>query len=326
MTRIHAVASFRHYAEHLAPIWRQLPDDVRGVFMVDSVRLESEMREQGIDAVAPRRGSGRLIPDSDPVMIAGFRDLGWCGDRPVCLVEHGAGQTYVDSQIGSYAGGRGRERIGLFLVPNDEVAASNLVRYPNVRSAVVGCPRLDDLFAVRSGGGPVGVTFHWPCQISTEAGTARPEWWDEVKRLCRSGVDLVGHGHPRDWRRAEIRWRELGVRSERRWDRVVSDISVLVADNSSVMFEAAALGVPVVVLNSVWWRRDVEHGRRFWRDHRLGPVLWPGDDLLDGIRRAIAGENRTERVDAVRRVYGVLPGKGRKSSRLAAQEVMSWAL
>ncbi len=326
MTRVHVVASFRHYAEHLAPIWRELPDDVRGVFMVDSVRLETEMRAQGVDAVAPRRGGGRLIPERDPVMVAGFRDLGWCRDRPVCLVEHGAGQTYSDTVGGSYAGGRGRDRIGLFLVPNDEVRDANLVRYPSARVAVVGCPRLDDLLAVRVGGGPVGVTFHWPCQVSTEAGTARVEWWDQVERLVSFGVDVLGHGHPRDWRNAELRWRKLGVPSEMRWDRVVSTVSVLVADNSSVMFEAAALGVPVVVLNSDGWRKDVEHGRRFWRDHRLGPVLWPGDDLVDGIGRAVAGENSTEREQAVRRVYEVPPSLNRRSSKLAAREVMSWAL
>ena len=205
------------------------------------------------------------------------------GGTPI-LLEHGAGQTYIGLngyRHPSNPGGDLREQIGLFLCTNEATARANRERYPSIPCEVVGSPRLDVLRELRAqrherlpGDPMLGLTWHWDCRICPESRWAFPEWGEAMKHLDWPG-EIVGSCHPRGWKNAERWYRRIGMWVEPSWADLVTSVDVLSCDNSSAMFEAAALGVPVVVLNSARYRPDVSHGLRFWEWADIGPNVWP---------------------------------------------------
>ncbi len=332
--RVHFYGSWRHYVDHLYPVWKALPKSVKGYLLVPTEAMAVELRADGIHAVGPReRQTKDLVKPSDRVVVAGFKDVRAFPKLPVCLMEHGAGQTYVDVQDGCYAGGRGRTRVSLFLVPNEETAVKNLRAYPQHKVEVVGCPRLDVLWRSRvlnerhRDGNRVAVSFHWRCGLTAEAGSAWDDWKTPMKRfVAASKWQVLGHGHPRLWNEIERWWRRLGVEPVPQWESVVRRADVYVCDNSSTLFEAAALNLPVVLLNANHWRFDVEHGRRFWADADMGPLLWPEADLAGAIKDATGSQWEDNRRAVAERVYSYLPdGKGTATAK-AVTTILEWAL
>lgn len=297
---VSVVASKPHYADHLRPVFDGLPVGTAGVF-----------------------DTGGRVPKGDRVMVAGWSDLRRVRGRDVVLMEHGAGQSYVGLSHGSYAGGAGRGGVGMFLYPSDAVAEVNRKAYPKAKHVTVGCPRLDVLWQRRQRWHPTGrvaVSFHWRCGLAPESGTAFDDWRNAVARLVADGVDVIGHGHPRMWPELRHWWSDLGVTPMRDWADVVEAADVYVCDNSSTIFEAAAVGLPVVLLNARGWRRDVEHGLRFWSHADVGPNVWPGDDLAEAISWAPLW-NRS----AVAGVYDRLPDGSGAATRAAVESVVAWA-
>jgi hypothetical protein len=335
--RYHAFASWPHYGDHLAPIWRALPDDARGDFVVTSEPLIAHMRHLGVDATL-RRSQGQTVAamrDRNPMMVAGYSDLSKQHSRPLAFVEHGAGQSYVldDGSVhGGYAGGRGRSAVNLFLCPNRQVAAANLGAYPYTPSRVVGSPRLDDLWAWRQqvprDGATIGMTFHWDCRLCPESGTAFTEFADQVTEFVRLaqtvGFTVIGHAHPKAWHWLAPWWADLGVEAIRDWSVVAPLIDVLVADNSSVMFEACALQIPVVVLQSRWWRTDVQHGMRFWEFANMGPTVLPGDSLVEAVNSALSCGWAHRQSYIANRVYAKLPDGNKTATESAVNTLLSF--
>lgn len=283
--KIHAYASESHYAAHLAPILAALPDDIRGRMFASRA--------------TPWGGppQSRMV---EPVMVASFADAcaGITRAVPIIHVEHGAGQTY-DLGDGkthpSYAGGRSPayDRVRLFLTPGDHGAQRWRDAYPDTPAVAVGCPRLDPWHLGRRRHAPVPVVafaFHSDLNLVPETRSALRWYLTSLERLRTAseagGWVPVGHGHPRAWRHLEGMWRRLGVEAVPDFADVLDIADVLVADNSSVLYEFSSTGRPVICLNAPWYRRDTEHGMRFWN-------LVPGvqvdhpDGLYPAIRRAV---------------------------------------
>lgn len=312
-----AYATQPHYIDHLAPVVAATGAPL--LVPTEPLAAHARARHLPVEIGKPRQPGG-------PVLIAGYR----CSydvhrARPLVLLEHGAGQTYVDVNHMGYAGGEGwGTRLALVLSPGPHAAAAWRRSYPRTPVVEIGCPRLDVLRRLSPGPRSLrldarvtaAVTFHWRCRKGVETGTAWDDWRAAVGNLAaRPDVRLLGHWHPRwEQERAPLRrwWEHLGVETVPSVERLFAQADVLVADNTSLLYEFAATGRPVLCLNGASWRRDVEHGLRFW-SHVPGHMLDPGDDLLTGVLTALDDDSTLAdlRGRAVSRAYTAVDGRGR---------------
>jgi hypothetical protein len=321
--RLTTYASLPHYARHLQPIAAALDVEQRAW----SPRGQSW-------GAAPGRDLNRWRAD-DVALVASYADAAKLRGARLVYVEHGAGQTYAGDPKArrhpSYAGGVSRapvfERVALFVVPSERVAALWRDQYPDARVVVAGCPFLDPW---HRGERPtparpcVAITFHWRCPLVPETQSALDHFDRVLPRLVswlrHHGVDVIGHGHPRLWGAIERRWRALHVEPVQSWPDVLDRASVLIGDNTSALFEFASLDRPVVVLNAPWYRRDVEHGLRFWSAVPGVQVDEP-DDLIPTIEAQLLdvtlGASERQRAASVAYAHA----DGRAAAR-AAEAIM----
>lgn len=244
------------------------------------------------------------------------------------LVEHGAGQAYEQPDP-SYSGGPQRDAAVLFLCPNEVSAARNRATYPNVPAEVVGSPRVDWLIErsrdapVDTHGQPtVALSFHWkgPLGVPAEARWALPHYESSlhvvIQALQRRGVEVIGHGHPRMHSHFAGLWRRLGIEHVPRFDDVTARAGVYVCDNSSTLYEFAALGRPVVVLNSPAYRRELNLWPRFWACADVGVQVDRPEDLEVAVQLAIEDPPAVaaRRARAVAEVYPLRDGQAAQRS------------
>lgn len=303
---------------HMLPVWRALPEDARGRFWLH--HSAAIVRESQRLNFAPYR-FGMIMPvrRGNLVLVGSGPDTRFV-NAPCVLVEHGAGQSYVDSDHESYAGGRARERVVLFLCPNDRVADANRARYPSTPSVVVGSPRVEHLRSIRGDDGSsdvthpgpharpvVAVSRHWDCYVAPETRTAWPEYREAVGALDRSTFDVRLHSHPRCMRDMLFDADRMGLPFVERFEDVVRDADAYVIDNSSTLYEAAACDIPVLALNASWYRRDVHHGLRFW-SHVPGQMVHDPAHLTDAVHESFDPSWADVRRRVIAEVFPVIDG------------------
>lgn len=304
-----AYASRQHYLDHLRPVVEALRD--RGVpvgmWTAPGCRVEAGDRA-GVPADRPV-----------PVLVASHADAQAVGNRPLILMEHGAGQSYRGPfPHPAYAGGRdrARDRVLLFVCPGRLAAAANRLAYPLVPTAEVGCPRLDALHRdpPPGDGRTVAFAFHWDASaVAAEAGTAWPHFAPHLAALsaglAAAGLRAVGHGHPRAMHRYAPAYRAAGIEVVDE-AAVMRDAALLVFDNTSLGWEFASTGRPVALLDHPRWRPQVEHGLRFWRHADAGPRTADPAEVADAVATALADPEvyRERRAAAVADVYAATDG------------------
>lgn len=331
---IDAYASFPHYWRHLAPIVEALQE--RG----HDVRTWSRS-----DDFAPVMRPG----DRDRVevaLVASHDDAMRFRDRPTIYVEHGAGQSYVGWDGGGYAGARDLSHVTLFVCPNEMVAAAWRERYTDVPAIAVGSPALDQhggrvhvdgclMHSLRMGSADcvcpprksatrvVAFTFHWRCAVCPETMPALDHYLPSldatIQLLRASGVTVLGHSHPKGYGLLQPVWKGLSVPHEQDPDVVLRTADVIVADNTSLLYEAAALDIPTVVLNAPWYRREIHHGLRFW-SHVPGAQVNEPDELPAAILAALDDDDdeaRGSRRRAAARAYAAVDGCAGKAAAQA---------
>lgn len=312
------------YLVHLAPIFAGLPAERRGTVYVEMNyhELLADATQLGVN-IAFGRPPGRDT-DPDPVLIAGGSNLqaGWSG-RPVVFVEHGAGQTYAGLDVASYSGGAGRDMVSLFLCPNQKVCDRNLARYPHADAEAVGDPTI---IPTPVADGPPVVAFSWHFDFPggpPEAGCTFAYWEQAVLEFVRSGrYEVLGHAHPKLANRLMPWYAAHDIPATRRFSDVVARAAVYVVDNSSTIFEWAALDRPVVVLDAPQYRRDVELGLRFWECADVGVRIEETADLPYAIDAALADPAPVarRRRQIVAQVYAAI---GEEAKRESVEAILS---
>lgn len=338
MSRLSVLAGEPHFLDHLAPVWRALPEEVRGEFYI-LAGLEKRAHRAGI---APRDFDENRI--SGPVLVASWGDLRRIRQRGIARIafmEHGAGQSYAgdhqSAEDPSYPGGRGREDVALTLVPNKSSATRWRGAYPGMDVRVVGCPKLDQLPTREPGPKPVvALSFHYNAGNGSPEGNSAFHHYRQVLPVLAQHFDLIGHAHPRWAERLADHFTRAGIRFVADFDDVCRQADVYLCDNSSTLFEFASTGRPVVVLNSPDYRRDVNHGLRFWEAATVGvQVDGPSADevwdrrhhrrLIESIELAIADPpaQRAAREAALKLAYAYRTGAAKRAADILAKWMAS---
>jgi hypothetical protein len=316
--KLDVLASEEHFADHLYPVWQALSDP--GDFILSHELVSTKLRRW--------EGANASINDSSrPILVASYGDLKRArrqGRKRIARIEHGAGQSYIVPRLnGSYAGGRDCEDVSLFLVPNQYSADLWTKAYPKAQVEIVGCPKLDTL-PVKDPTEPltVCISFHWDGYLVPETVSAFGHYRGILPVLAAT-YNLIGHGHPRAHALLERRYRRLNIEFVRDFAEVCRRADTYVCDNSSSMYEFASTGRPVVVLNQPMYRKDVEHGLRFWSAADVGAQVDTAGALLGWVAVAAADpqHDRKAREQALDIVYAYRSGAAQR----AAAVLDEWA-
>jgi UDP-N-acetylglucosamine:LPS N-acetylglucosamine transferase len=126
---------------------------------------------------------------------------------------------------------------------------------------------------------------------------------------------VLGHGHPRLYG-IERDYRRAGIEYVPEFADVCRRADVYVCDNSSTLYEFAATGRPVVVLNGPGYRRDVHHGLRFWEAADVGIQVDHPRDLPDAVAEALSDppKRRRAREAALDLVYAHRSGAAERAA------------
>lgn len=314
MSLVDVFGSEEHFADHLLPVWEAL--ESRGDFLLGQ-RL--------IETTALRWPGGSKPTDpSRPVLVAAYGDvkrMRKAGRTRIAFMEHGAGQSY-GTHHGSYAGGQDRHDVGLFLMPNEHSAGRMRATYPKAQVVVVGCPKLDTLPKRQSGPPTIAIGFHWDCYLVPETVSAFAHYRGVLPALAKA-YNLIGHGHPRARPLLERRYRRLSIPFVPDFADVCRQADLYICDNSSSMFEFAATGRPVVVLNQPMYRKDVDVGLRFWEAANVGVQVDSPGALLDAVALALTDPPhlRKAREQALDIVYAHRSGAPQRAAAALAEWV-----
>lgn len=256
-----------HLVNHLFHVYTGLPEEHRGQFIARGKAMD-RARELGLSPIKPR-----IYRPGEVVVVASFEDYRVTRPARVIFVNHGVGLTYggdpKSANMSAYSGGKGRERTILYLCPSDRDVDVNRAAYPNTPAVAVGLPYLDQYHQRhlrKLNAKPViGISFHADVRSCPETRWAFQEFRHSIVDLVATNkYEIVGHAHPRAERVLRPWWLKIGVPYCSDWWKLLRNIDCFVIDNSSTLYEAAALGIPTVAMNSKHYRKGVNHNLRFW--------------------------------------------------------------
>lgn len=324
-TKIDFFARREHFIDHLAPMWRLLPDKARGRFYIhESLRdylvkhyphhenygyyIVKSLRENGLSVELPY--------SENPLVTCAYGDFQNAykqnPNRQFIMLEHGVGLTPFSDYMGDnggYAGGLGYRRfVDCFLAPNEYIAKKT-AKVLDTMQYVVGTPKLDKWAKEYFWGGnllplninysdegrfvnkipTICISFHWNgSHVSPEAGNASSTFGaPEVLLRIKEKYNLVAHCHPKAREQFKPFFEELGIPFIDNFEDVMKIADIYINDCSSTMYEFLVTGKPVIIMNSPHFRKDKHTGIRFWDYTDIGYQVKNPRELMDAIQATI---------------------------------------
>jgi hypothetical protein len=292
--KLNFLATLPHYYDHIVPLWEHLPAELRGTFYCGIDVWQQRPQCQAYAQIA-HASSGLTL-------VASYGDYQLTTGE-VIYMEHGVGHTYSDDHP-AYAGGKGKDRVVLFLNNHAITHEKNLKTYPQVPGVIIGTPKLDNVQPDIRGRRTVCLSFHWNCALWPETHSALPHYKDILPALAKDPrFNLMFHQHPRggDSPKSNLERlaQRLHVHFERDFDQVMEQADLYVNDNSSTLYEFLLTDRPVIALNAPWYRKNIHHGLRFW-DDVPGLMVDRPEDLARFIVEALS--DPTHNLDERRRI------------------------
>lgn len=262
--RLNAYASQPHYAKYIWPIWQKLPEQLKDEFHVHP-------RCDGIYNLPTKR---HFTNPDQPIIVAGFPDMKRA--EHYIWIEHGAGQTYPHEGHGHYANSPKPGCLAA-IVPGPYCADITQKANPGMPVIQAGAYTLrdtikgwltnnfDEGIISTSPANPTAVfTWHWRgAGIAPEADTGFNQFRDSMLQIHPS-IRVKGHAHPRILGECAMWYRQHNIPTIESQPQALRNASLLVADNTTMIYEAASLDIPVIVLNPSMYRKHVNQGLRFW--------------------------------------------------------------
>jgi hypothetical protein len=314
-----------NYVDHLSPIWKIFPEQLRGNFFVDQRNFGYAIFELGTPGVIIY--NGYTPAGQGPILTCAYGDMSRAArneGRKIISMEHGTGHTFGTA---SYPDGQGRRSlVSLALMPNEFTAnKARVVR--DTHCEIIGTPKTDELippskvFSRPVDKPVIAIGFHWGDRKSSppESGSA----WEHYKIVlpvlkAKYGENLIAHGHPLSWGVFRPVFEREGIEFVEDFRDVCRRADVYINDLSSTLYEFLVTGKPVVVLNAPWFRREVNYGIRFWDYSNVGINVENPAELLPAIDRTLEEYTTIqagEREQAVRDLY---PYLGKSTARAVA--------
>lgn len=333
--KVDFIAWERHHYKHLRPIWDNISDTFKGIFYIicDADKKEDfdvDYNEYRIKVYNGREEKYLYEPILNSVdgFIVTASIFGQCSllggvKRPIVCIEHGAGQPYLGMQHYHEE----RKNIYLDILPGNQIKEVYERRFPITKKAVVGSPVLDkwhkDFKLPKNKKPVVAISFHFDRDTIPETMSAFSYYKDIIPVIAKDERwTLLGHGHPRIIDNIIPLYEEYGIEYEKDFDNIMEKADLYICDNSSTIFEFASTNRPVVVLNAPWYRKDVEHGLRFWKYANVGIICNTPEELSGCIIKALhdSPEQKNLRQDIVKEVYEYTDGFAAKR---AADSIIS---
>lgn len=320
--KVDFLATEEHFVHHLLPLYYALSEENRGDFFTTQMatNLEWSIHRDKPEEIVKRvnlYNKHRLL-----VMASLLTPIAQNINRPIGWIAHGAGQVY------SGARWRYRENNNLFLAlcPNDYYAnfVKNNTRCKNIK--VIGSPKLDKWYDYKKSINfkpIVALSFHHDRKACPESTSAFPHFRSVLPDLFRQEEwQILGHGHPRMIDKLIPLYEKYNIEYTRDFEEILRRADLYICDHMSTLYEFAAVDdKPVVVLNAPWYRREVEHGLRFWEHSDVGINCNYPKDLLDCIQKALKDSEHQKRLreKCLKAVYKYRDGD---STQRAVHEIL----